>query len=70
MQPVIIRRQRKHEAEQAIDDLTRRGFEIVFPLTEFSRDGKVFDRDSFNRKNFVQNTHRSCWMAKMRRIVE
>lgn len=68
MKPIIICRQRKHEAEQAISDLVARGFEVVFPLTEISRDGKIFDRDSFNRQVFVQNTHSSCWKAKLRKV--
>ncbi|MEH7392429.1 hypothetical protein [Bacillus sp. JJ1474] len=67
MFPVTIRRQRKYEAEQAIKDLEARGFEVIYPLTELSRDGKLFDRDSFNRKIFVENTHSSCWIAKLRR---
>lgn len=68
MRPVTIRRQRKHEAEQAIEDLIKKGFEVIFPLTEFSRDGKIFDRDSFNRRVFVQNTQSSCWIAKLRKV--
>lgn len=68
MRPVIITRQREHEAQQAINDLVARGFEIVFPLTEFSSDGKVFDRDPYNRKIFVENTQRTCWKAKLRKV--
>jgi len=68
MKPVVIRRQRKHEAEQAIKDLEARGYVIEFPLTEFASDGKIFDRDSYNRRIFVENTLRSYWVAKMRRV--
>jgi len=68
MLPVTIRRQRKHEAEQAIKDLKKRGFELIYPLTEHSKDGKIFDRDSYNRKIFVENTYSSCWIAKMRKV--
>ncbi|MEK5173209.1 hypothetical protein NST63_08450 [Heyndrickxia sp. FSL W8-0496] len=70
MRPVVIRRRRKHEAEQAISDLEARGFEIIYPLTEISSSGKIFDRDSFNRKIFIQNTFETCWIAKMRRVKE
>lgn len=70
MQPVTIHRQRKEEAEQAIRDLEARGFEIIFPLTELSSDGKRFKTDSYNRKIFVENISSSCWVAKMRRVVE
>jgi hypothetical protein len=67
MRDTIIRRQRKHEAEQAISDLEKRGFRIVFPLTELSHAGKSFTTDSYNRKIFQQNTFSSCWAATMRR---
>lgn len=62
-----IRRQRKQEAEQAIKDLEKRGFIVTFPLTEFSRDGKKFTTDSYNRKIFQENTYSSVWIAKLRR---
>ncbi|MEH7521983.1 hypothetical protein V7149_01670 [Bacillus sp. JJ1503] len=68
MFPVTIRRQRKYEAEQAIKDLEARGFKVIYPLTEHSREGKLFDRDSFNRKIFVENTQSSCWIAKLRKV--
>jgi hypothetical protein len=67
MRDTVIRRQRKHEAEMAVDDLIKRGFKVVFPLTEFSREGKTFSTDSYNRKIFQNNTYSSCWMAKLRR---
>lgn len=67
MNPVVIKRQRKHEAEQAIKDLEARGYEVSFPLTEFSRDGKLFDRDSYNRRIFVENMLSTCWIAKLRK---
>ncbi|MGG0718713.1 hypothetical protein ABE096_14115 [Robertmurraya massiliosenegalensis] len=70
MKPITIRRTRKYEAEQAIDDLVARGFEVVFPLTEFSRDGKIFDRDAYNRQVFVEHTHSSCWIAQMRKVMD
>jgi hypothetical protein len=68
LKPITITRQRKHEAEQAISDLVARGFEVVFPLTEISREGKVFDRDSYNRKIFVEHAHSSCWKAQLRKV--
>lgn len=70
MRDVIIRRQRRHEAEQAVSDLIDRGYVEIFPLTEFSRDGKTFDRDSFNRRIFRENIFTSCWVAKMRKVED
>ncbi|QVY60957.1 hypothetical protein [Cytobacillus gottheilii] len=66
-QQTKITRRRKHEAEQAIQDLLKRGFEIVTPLKEYGSEGKVFKTDAYNRKIFVQNNHNSCWIAVMRR---
>jgi hypothetical protein len=68
--PVVVRRQRKYEAEQAIKDLEDRGFVLIYPLTELKSDGKTFTRDSFNRKIFVENTESSCWIAKLRKVEE
>ena len=70
MQPVVIHRQQKHEAEQAIKDLEARGYEVIFPLTELKNDGKRFKTDSYNRKIFVENVGSSCWVAKLRRVVQ
>jgi muramoyltetrapeptide carboxypeptidase LdcA involved in peptidoglycan recycling len=67
---VTIHRQFKHEAEKAISDLEKRGFEVVFPLTELKRDGKRFKSDAFNRKIFIENTFSSCWIAKLRKVKE
>lgn len=69
-QRVNITRRYKHEAIQAIIDLENRGYEVVSPLTEISSEGKVFDKDTYNRSIFVSNTLRSCWKAQMRRVVE
>ncbi|WP_078434249.1 hypothetical protein [Metabacillus halosaccharovorans] len=67
MKPVVIHRRKKEEAARAILDLEKRGFEVIYPLTEFTTDGKTFDRDNFNRRIFVENTISTCWVAKMRK---
>jgi hypothetical protein len=68
MKDTVIHRQRKHEAETAIKDLLNRGFEIVFPLTEITRDGKQFSTDAYGRKIFQNNTFTSCWVARLRKV--
>ncbi|WP_342489151.1 hypothetical protein MKX67_08825 [Cytobacillus sp. FSL W7-1323] len=68
MQDIIIRRARKYEAEKAIQDHVKRGCKIIFPLTEFSKQGKTFDRDSYNRHVFAGHNYSSVWMAKLRRV--
>jgi hypothetical protein len=68
--PVTIRRQQKHEAETAIADLEKRGFEVIYPLTELKSDGKTFTRDRYNRRIFVENTEWGCWVAKLRKVEE
>jgi hypothetical protein len=70
MQPVVIHRRRKEEAEQAIKDLEARGYKVIFPLTEFGSDGKRFKTDAYGRRIFVENIASSCWIAKLRRVVE
>lgn len=66
--PIVIQRQDKAEAERAIADLEQRGFEVIFPLTQVSREGKVFDRDSYNRRIFQENVSSSIWKAKLRKV--
>jgi hypothetical protein len=68
--PITIRRQFKHEAEMAIADLKKRGFEVIYPLAELKSDGKTFTRDRYNRRIFVENTEWSCWIAKLRKVEE
>lgn len=70
MRDTIVHRQRKSEAETAINDLLNRGFELIFPLTEITREGKQFRTDSYGRKIFVNNSFTSCWVAKLRRIEQ
>jgi hypothetical protein len=68
MRDTIIHRQRKHEAEMAINDLLNRGFVIIKDLEEVKRDGKTFSRDSYGRRIFQQNTFTSCWTAVLRKV--
>lgn len=63
-----IHRKFKHEAELAISDLIKRGWEISFPLTEIQSTGT--ERGSYNymksKYTSRQGTATSCWIAKMR----
>jgi hypothetical protein len=70
MRPIWITRRHKHEAEQAIKDLEKRGFKVIYPLTEITNNGKQFTRDMFNRKIFVQNTFSSIWKAKLQKVED
>ncbi|MGE7766643.1 hypothetical protein [Peribacillus sp. NPDC096540] len=70
IQPVIIRRQRKHEAEQAIKDLLARGFEIVSPLKQEKPQSEVLHNLTFEQRRFPVEDFSSPWIAKLRRIVE
>lgn len=67
MQTVLIRRKRKYEAAQAMIDLVERGFQVVYPLTEITGEGKIFNRDTYNKVHFSHNTFNSCWIAKLER---
>jgi hypothetical protein len=70
IQPVIIRRQRKHEAEQAIKDLIARGFEVISPLRQENINSEVLNLYSFEQKRFRVEDFSSPWIAKLRRVVE
>lgn len=70
VQPVIIRRQRKKEAEQAIKDLLARGFEIVSPLKQENLQSEVLHNLTFEQRRFPVEDFSSPWIAKLRRVVE
>ncbi|MBL3644014.1 hypothetical protein JMN23_16800 [Bacillus sp. RHFB] len=70
VQPVIIRRQRKNEAEQAIKDLLARGFEIVSPLKQEGPLSEVLNNYSFEQKGFQIEDFSPPWIAMLRRIVD
>lgn len=65
-----IKRFTEKEGLQAVADLKARGFYELVPLTEIKKEGKIFTRDSYNRKVFQDHIHSSVWQAKMRREVE
>ncbi|AOH53333.1 hypothetical protein ABE28_003135 [Peribacillus muralis] len=70
VQPVVIRRQQKHEAEQAIEDLLVRGFEIVSSLKQENQQSEVLNIYSFEQKRFQVEDYSSPWIAKMMRVVQ
>lgn len=65
MEVVLIRRRKKYEAAQAIIDLVERGFEVVYPLTELTSEGKKFYLDMYKKPVFINNSFHSCWIAKL-----
>ncbi|KQU19190.1 hypothetical protein ASG65_24670 [Bacillus sp. Leaf13] len=70
IQPVIIRRQRKYEAEQAINDLEARGFEVISPFKQQNPQAEVLHNLSFEQRRFKVEDFSSPWIAKLRRIEE
>ncbi|WP_110928399.1 hypothetical protein [Bacillus massiliglaciei] len=62
-QPVFIRRRKKSEAEQAINDLLARGFELVTPLRQEMASEKL-DQYSFE-KRYTSEDFSSPWVAKL-----
>jgi hypothetical protein len=67
IQPVIIRRQRKYEAD---NDLVARGFEIISPLKQQNPQSEVLHNLSFEQRRFKVEDFSSPWIAKLRRIEE
>ncbi|MFD4928473.1 hypothetical protein ACFWMS_06010 [Peribacillus butanolivorans] len=52
IQPVIIRRQRKYEAEYAINDLEARGFEVISPFKQQNPQSEVLHNLLFEQRRF------------------
>ncbi|ALC92079.1 hypothetical protein AM500_21505 [Bacillus sp. FJAT-18017] len=69
-QDTTVTRKTEKEARQAIDDLLRRGYEVIYPLTQITNDGKQWKRDAYGRNIFIQNTPKSSWKAKLRRVIK
>ncbi|MFF5400248.1 hypothetical protein ACFY5J_22560 [Peribacillus butanolivorans] len=60
---VIIRR-RKYEAEQAINDLEARGFEVISPLKQQNPQSEVLHNLSFDKRRFKVEDFSSPWIAR------
>ena len=70
MKPTIIHRQTYEEAEEAVNELLKRGFELIYPITEIQHDGKKFSTDSYKRRIFEYNTFHRQYVAKLRKVIE
>lgn len=70
MRPITIQRVREYEINQAIQDLTDRGFTLLYGPVMRSRDGKIFSRDDYGRKIFRENTQHSIWVARLQKVEE
>lgn len=68
MRPTIIRRQTREEAEAAVEELLKRGFELIYPITEIQHDGKKFSTDSYKRRIFEYNTFHRQYVAKLMKV--
>lgn len=66
MKPIVITRKHKHEAEQAVNDLLKRGYVIISPIQQIFRDGKTFASVGYGRRVFMGNTPSSCWRAVLK----
>jgi hypothetical protein len=65
---VTIKRHKEKEIYQAIEGLEKRGYELISPPKQISKDGKIFSTDERKRMIFNDNTFYSFWVAKMRRV--
>lgn len=71
IQDVTIRRTKRHEAESAIDDLIKRGYEVISPLTQAGSQSEPLNKYSFEQvRRYQPNDFSSPWIAKLRREVE
>lgn len=72
IQNVTIRRKRRHEAETAVEDLIKRGYEVVSPLMQVGSQPEPINKYSFEqiRRYKPNDQFDAPWIAKMRREVE
>lgn len=71
IQDVTIRRTKRHEAETAIDDLIKRGYEVISPLTQAGSQSEPLNKYSFEQvRRYQPNDFTSPWIAKLRREVK
>lgn len=71
IQDVTIRRTKRHEAETAIDDLIKRGYKVVSPLTQAGSQSEPINKYSFEQvRRYQPNDFSSPWIAKLRREVK
>ncbi|MBN8200510.1 hypothetical protein [Bacillus sp. NTK034] len=61
---ITITRQRENEINQAIKDLTDRGF-ILKAKKQLHHDGKVYKRSYYGRYQYQDNTSHSVWVARL-----
>ncbi|SSS88052.1 Uncharacterised protein [Acinetobacter baumannii] len=65
IQDVTIRRTKRHEAETAIDDLIKRGYELVSPLTQAGLQSEPINKYSFEQvRRYQPNDFSSPWVAR------
>lgn len=65
-----IKRPFKHEAEMAIADLEKRGFTVVFPLTEMKKVGTSSSNYHYMKSRYTsrQSNLTSLWICKLERV--
>ena len=68
MRPVVVQRFHKHEIDQAISELIDRGFELVCPPVQQTKEGKKYKPAGRGRKAFCENIQETKWMAKLRKV--
>lgn len=70
MRPVTIHRRTRQEAEQAVDDLLKRGFELISPIMNMEEWGKDFEYTADGKRRFAGVKMVNQWTAKMMKAVK
>lgn len=65
MKPIIIKRYRKYEAEQAVEELIGRGFKVTVPLKKVTSQGKSWDKVSNGKYEFAGDDFNIRWAAQL-----
>jgi hypothetical protein len=63
-----VRRYHKHEIEAAVAELEKRGFELIFPITEVTKIGTSSSQYKYSKGRYQnrQSNMSSGYIAKLR----
>lgn len=64
----VVRRVHKHEIEKAVEELVKRGFEVIHPITEVTTIGSSSSRYNYTKSRYQnrQSTMSNGYIAKLR----
>lgn len=70
MYPVTLHRRTKKEIQQAVEDLQKRGYELISPITNTGEWRKDFEYTADGKRRFAGVKMVNQWTAKMAKAVK